>query len=73
MKRCGCGGEIKNGEGCLAYLGSEKHDRDVNYEEIMRAGGYGFTTQDDVAVAMMTVHLQENGFSSDEAAKIVGE
>lgn len=71
MKKCECGGEIEQGKGCLAYLGSEKHDRDANYETIMRTGGYGFTTHNDTHVAMMSVHLQENGFSLEEAEEIL--
>lgn len=71
MAKCECGGEIEQGKGCLSYLGSDDHMRDAQHEDMMRVGGLGFGTQDDSFDAMMSMHLQSNGFSFEETSTIL--
>lgn len=71
MKKCDCGGEVEQGKGCLAYLGSDDHMRDAQHEDMMRAGGLGFGIHDDSFDAMMSMHLQSNGFSFEETSEIL--
>lgn len=72
-KKCGCGGEIKQDEGCVKYHGSDAHFQDAQHENMMRAGGLGFGTAyyDDSSTAMMSMHLQANGLSPEEASAIL--
>lgn len=70
-KKCGCGGEIEQGVGCLAYSGSDDHQQDAQHEDFMRAGGLGFGVNLDSFDAMMSSHLQANGFTFDEATTVM--
>lgn len=69
--KCGCGGEIKQGVGCLVYLDSDRHIQDAQHEDFMRAGGRGFGTQYSSLDAMMHLHLQNNGLDWDEASSVL--
>lgn len=71
MKTCGCGGEIEQGVGCLAYLDGDRLETDVLHEGMMRGGGMGFATQYDSHTAMMSAHLQANGLGFEEASAIL--
>lgn len=75
MKNCECGGEVEQGKGCLAYLGSDDHIRDAQHEDYMRDGGLGFGVllYDDSFDAMMSMHLQGNGFTFEETSNLLGE
>lgn len=68
----GCAGEIQQGIGCLAYLGSDQHLADAQSEDGRRKPGSGsfggFAVQYDSAKAMMFGHLQgSHNMSFDEA------
>lgn len=72
MKKCECGGEIKQGAGCLAYLGSDDHTQAAQHEDMMRVGGLGFGVHhEDSYDAMMSMHLQDNGFTYEEAEELL--
>lgn len=71
MKKCECGGEVEQGKGCLSYLGSDDHMQNAQHEDFMRSAGLGFGTQDNSFVAMMSMHLQANGFSFEETSEIL--
>lgn len=75
MKKCECGGEVEQGKGCLTYLGSDDHIQAAQHEDYMRRGGLGFGTllYDDSFDAMMSMHLQSNGFDFEEVSKLLGE
>lgn len=72
-EECGCGGKIKQGAGCLAYLDSDEHVEASAHESMMRAGGLGFGTAyfDDSSDAMMSMHLQANGLEPDAVMAIL--
>lgn len=69
--KCGCGGTIEEGKGCLNYLGSDQHERDNQHETMMRHGGLGFGVFKDVDTATMSMHLQANGLSHEETEEIL--
>lgn len=73
QKRCGCGGEIKQGAGCLTYNGSDDHQSDAQHEDFMRHYGRGFGScaYPDSFDAMMSMHLQANGLTFDEANELM--
>ena len=71
--RCGCGGPIQKGLGCLDYLNSEWYDFDVMHETMMRLGGLGFGTQSDPENSMMSMHLQSRGMSYEQSEAILME
>lgn len=70
-QKCGCGGEIKKGVGCLDYLDSDAHDQDSQHEDMMRARGLGFGIQRNSFDAMMSMHIQANGLEYNEALAIL--
>jgi len=69
--KCGCGGNIEEGVGCVTYNGSDDHMQDAQHEDFMRAGGMGFGIYFDSFNAMMSMHLQANGLSFDKATTIL--
>lgn len=71
-KTCGCeaGAEIVPGLGCTAYRNSEWYDQDVSHEIMMRSGGLGFGVALDADAATMSMHLQANGLSHEEAVAL---
>jgi len=69
--KCGCGGEIKQGVGCLSYNGSEEHDDDIQHERMMRHGGFGFGEHSEPDESMMSAHLQANGLSFETTEEIL--
>lgn len=71
VRRCGCGGTIEPGKGCLLYLDSEEHVLDTDHEGRMRAGGLGFGVWLDNATAMMSMHLQVNGLKHEETVIVL--
>jgi hypothetical protein len=66
-KKCGCGGPLEDGRGCLLYYDSEEQLEDEMHEAMMRRGGLGFGTALPIDVAVMSAHLQANGLSYEES------
>lgn len=71
IQRCGCGGEVRQGIGCLTYGGSDDHIQDAQHEDFMRRGGLGFGVYHDSFDAMMSMHLQNNGFDFEQASALL--
>lgn len=71
FKQCGCGGKVEFGVGCLKYSGSDDHEQDCQHEVFMRAGGLGFGTPLSTKDAMMSWHLQDNGYTYEEAEEVI--
>lgn len=69
--KCGCGGDIKDGDGCITYMGSDNHDHDCEQEMFMRAGGLGFGMDMEAGPAMMSAHLQDHGLSFEDIEAIL--
>lgn len=70
---CGCGGDIIEGVGCQQYSRSEDLNLAVNSETMMRVGGLGFgqSVFDSADTAVMSLHLQQNGLSHQQAEAIL--
>ncbi len=71
--QCGCGGDIVLGSGCSTYLGSDDYDFDYGSESMMWVGGLGFGSAmlNGPVEAIMSMHLQENGFTPEQADQVI--
>jgi len=70
-KRCGCGGELRQGIGCLSYYLSDAHLDDSAHESFMRSGGLGFGTSTTPERAAMSAHLQDCGMHYNQAWDLI--
>lgn len=70
-QKCGCGGEIEKGIGCITYNGSSVHMQDAQHEDFRRSEGLGFDTASDSFDAMMSMHLQANGLTFDQTVEVM--